>query len=307
MRRSQNTRKSLYLLLLVVTALSSASFISYHQTAQKPKPSAPHSFVIFSQIRYKNTPSDLSQYGISASVIHSSTSFLNTIQNDPSKTGNSNLDNKIIDATKLTALAQNDLKLNANVPVIIDIESWSFAAAELPNTINSFIKTINIYKATNAISPIGFYGTFPETKYKWSNIKNPSDHQKWKSVNNKLAPVVKLIQFFAPSLYTRDPIIDSANWRSFAKANLDEARRYHVKSPVYAYIQPQYAKTAVFLQAAYWQYQLEQLYEMGYDGVIIWTSNKDSDGKILDFNTATKEDWWQATLNFIKEKKIKSQ
>lgn len=277
------------------------------QQTQEPAVTAPHSFLIFSQIRYNNTPADLSQYGISPSMIHGPGSFLNPIPNDPNTTGNPNLDNKIIDSTKLATLAQNDLSLNPNVPVILDIESWSFSAAELPSTINSFARAIKIYKTSNARSPLGFYGNFPQTKYQWSNIENPTDYQTWQVVNNQLAPIVKLIQFFAPSLYTRDDVTNSDNWRLFAQANLNEAKRYNVKIPVYAYISPQYMKNNLFLPASYWQYQLDQLYNMGYDGVIIWTSNKDSNGNVINFNTAIQQDWWTTTLNFIKDKNIKAQ
>lgn len=270
-------------------------------------PVVPHTFVIYSQIRYNNTPTDLSQYGISQSILHGPTSFLNPLANDPDMTGNVNLDNKIIDAGKLTALAQSDLNIKANVPIILDIESWSFATAKLSATIDSFSKAITIYKINNANSPLGFYGSFPQTKYQWSNIQDPLAYQTWQSINNQLAPIVKLIQFFAPSLYTRDDVVDSLNWKSFALANLREAKRYNTNIPVYAYIEPQYVKDAMFLPAKYWQYQLEELYNMGYDGVIIWTSNKDSIGKVITFSVATQQDWWATTLNFIKEKNIKAQ
>ena len=306
MKNKYGIKKSIGLLLIATFLLSVEGCSKDNPTAKTPSP-AVHSFVLYSQIRYNNTPSDLSQYGISTSVIHGPGSFLNPLPNDTSATGNPNTDYKIIDAAKLASLAQNDLSLNPNVPIILDIESWSFSASQLPATLDSFTKAINIYKSTNAKSPIGFYGTFPQTKYQWSKIENPSDYQTWQSVNNQLTPIVKLIQFFAPSLYTRVNIVDSANWRLFAQANLNEAKRYNANLPVYAYIEPQYATTAIFLPSTYWQYQLEQLYNMGYDGAIIWTSNKDSSGNVLNFNTATQQDWWQSTLNFIKEKNIKAQ
>jgi hypothetical protein len=304
-----NIKKGFYLMAIAICILAVEGCNKKKITSVTPNPAAtdPHSFVVYSQIRYNSTPTNLSQYGISYSMLHPPTNFLNVAPKDTSLTGNANLDNNVIDSLKLATLALNDLALSANVPIILDIESWSFEAAQLPATINNFTKVIEIYKASNARSPIGFYGSFPQTKYQWTNIDNPTAYQNWQTVNNNLIPVVKLIQFFALSLYTRDNIIDSANWRLFAQANFNEAKRYNVKAPIYAYIQPQYAKTAVFLPANYWQYQLDQLYNIGYDGAIIWTSNKDSSGTVIDFNTAIQQDWWTTTINFIKEKDIKVQ
>jgi hypothetical protein len=59
----------------------------------------------------------------------------------------------------------------------------------------------------------------------------------------------------------------------------------------------------VFLSYDVWWYELTQLYDMGYDGVIIWTSNLDSAGKGIDFSTAIQQDWWRATGDFIKMNK----
>lgn len=263
-------------------------------------------FVIFSQIRYNNTPTDLSQFGLSVSKLHAPGSFLNADPNDPNNTGNPNLDNKIIDVPRLTALAQSDAALASKVPVILDIESWKFGSVQLPATIDSFNRAITIYKAQNTTSPLGFYGAFPQTKFKWSNISTTSTYQAWQAVNNQLAPIVQRIQFFAPDLYTRDAIADSTNWRQFAQANYSEVKRYNTSAKVYAFIQPQYASDASFIPSSYWQFQLEQLYQIGYDGVIIWTSNKDSNGNVIDFNTAIQQGWWSATLNFVTSKNIKA-
>ncbi len=124
--------------------------------------------------------------------------------------------------------------------------------------------------------------------------------------------------FFAPSFYTRDPYSDSLNWKLFAQYNYQECKRLNPNIPIYAYIEPQYANSsqnnttvAAWLEAGYWKFELEQLYDIGYDGVIIWTSNKDSNfdttHKYIDFTTAIQQPWWQTTLDFIKEKNIVAQ
>jgi hypothetical protein len=306
MKSCLNLKVSVYPLLLMVVSLATGSCSKANPTTPAPVTVAPRPFVIFSQIRYNSTPADLSQFGLSSSMLHSSPTLLSPNPNAPT-TGNPGLDDTVIDSTKIATQEKNDLSLNPNVPVVLDIECWSFSAAQLPTTVADFNKVIRIYKATNPTASLGFYATFPQDRYVWDRIVNPADYQSWQTVNNALAPVVKNIRFFAPSLYTRDAIADSAKWRLYALANIREAKRYNVKAAVYAYIEPQYAKTAVFLSASYWQYQLEELYKMGYDGVIIWTSNKDSSGNILNFTTATQQDWWTTTLAFIKAKNIKAQ
>lgn len=275
--------------------------------AQDSKRNAEHSFKIFSQIRYNNTPEDLAAFGLSKSILHPSGTFLNPVFEDPNSTGNGNADNKIIDSEKLIALAKNDLKSDPKTPVILDIESWNFKPSEISKSLHDFQRVISIYKSVNPTSPLGFYSTFPQNKYEWKRLKNKEDYKKWQSLNDNLKNITKDIQFFAPSLYTRENISDSANWKSFAQANINECRRLNSKIPVYAYIQPQIAKTAEFLSADFWNYELNELYKMGYDGVIIWTSNKDQNGSILTFSEATKEDWWKTTLNFIKAKNIKTE
>lgn len=274
-------------------------------------------FVIYSQIRYNNTPADLSQYGISASVIHPPTQFL-TADPNVTPTGNTNTDNTVINAPALAALAKADLSVKANVPIVLDIESWSYGSSQIKGTVDSFTKAINIYKAVNPKSPLGFYAGVPQIKYQWSNLNSGSAQQVWYIVDNYLKPVAQLMNFFAPSFYTRDPYADSSNWKLFAQYNYQECKRLNPNIPIYAYIEPQYANSsqnnttvAAWLEAGYWKFELEQLYDIGYDGVIIWTSNKDSNfdttHKYIDFTTAIQQPWWQTTLDFIKEKNIVAQ
>jgi hypothetical protein len=302
MSKSVKSNLFLWLITLIIIAFESSTG---KILAQGLKSNNRHSFKIFSQIRYNNTPENLSQFGISTSILHPSGKFLNPIFDDPNMQGNGNADNKIIDIAKLTALAKKDLISNPKIPVVLDIESWNFNPAEISNSLHDFQRVISIYKSVNPSSPIGFYSTFPQNKYEWKRIKNKADYKKWQSLNDKLKNISKDIQFFAPSLYTRENISDSANWKSFAQANINECRRLNPKIPVYAYIEPQIAKTAKFLSATYWNYELNELYKMGYDGVIIWTSNKDQNGKTLTFSDAIQADWWKTTLNFIKEKNLK--
>ncbi|SFH79953.1 hypothetical protein [Halpernia frigidisoli] len=297
--------KSKVCFLLVSLTMIAFEGSTNRLSSQELSGSVSHSFKIFSQIRYNNTPKDLEEFGISPSILHPPTTFLNPLPNDPNSKGNGNVDNKIIDFVNLKTIAKNDLNSNPKTPVVLDVESWNFNPADISNSVQNFKRVISTYKSINPTAPLGFYATFPQTKYEWSNINTGEKYKKWQSVNDKLKSIIKDIQFFAASLYTRNNIVDSANWKSFAQANINECRRLNQKIPVYAYIEPQVAKTAQFLPAKYWNFELNELYKMGYDGVIIWISNKDENGTILTFAEAQKENWWKTTLNFIKEKNIK--
>ncbi|MBV8255270.1 MAG: hypothetical protein JO154_21905 [Chitinophaga sp.] len=268
-------------------------------TVEPPK----RSFVIYSQIHYNHTPSDLSGYGISASVIHYPGNFLDTIAGDPSRKGNSNLDCKVINSSKLATLAQADANRDPKVPIILDIEAWSFAAQDLPATIDSFKKVINLYRSYNPNSPLGFYGNFPQTRWTWNNISTPDKYQNWQKTNDRMAEIVPMVQFFAPDNYVYGSTIDKATWGQYVQANLSEIKRYKSSNPAYAFICPQ-AIGGNFLSYDDWKFVLSTLYNLGYDGVFIWTSNRDSAGNGMEFTIASQLDWWKATLDFIKEKNI---
>lgn len=267
---------------------------------------AGRTFIIYNQIHYKNTPADLTGYGISSSVIHYPRTFLDSIPGDPSNTGNANLDCKVIDSAKLVALAATDAQTGSRIPVILDIEAWSYTPANIAATVDSFQKVIALYREFNTRSPIGFYGGVPENRWAWNNISTPAQFQTWQLANDQLAPIVPRFQFFGPDLYNYGNSIDSVTWRQYAQANLNEIRRYNSGKPVYAFFCPQYGK-GQFVPYATWQYELSTVYDMGYDGVIIWSSNLDSASHVIDFPTATQKGWWQATEDFIASKKIIAQ
>jgi hypothetical protein len=292
--------KTLKMMILLFISLISFKMYAGNEPIH-PRLKTKKDFVVYNLIRYKDTPSDLSKYGLSSIIIHPPGTFLDVDSQDSKITGNTNLDHKIINKSKLETLAKNDSHQNEKIPVVLDIEAWGFGPNNLPQTIEDYKTVIEIYKSINPNATLGFYGSFPQTKYKWDNISNPKQYQKWQSVNNQLTPMVKKIQFFAPSLYCRDHQENRNNWKLFAQANLDEAQRYGQNIPIYAFISPQYEKGKQFIDANFWNFQLQQLYEMGYDGVIIWTSNKDENGNTITFDQATQQDWWSATLQFLKK------
>jgi hypothetical protein len=259
------------------------------------------SFVIYNQIHYLHTPTDLSADGLSSSIIHYPKSFLDSIPNDPKRTGNPNSDSKVINADKLIALAKDDATKSAKNIVILDIEAWSYSASAMSQTLADFKKVINIYRTNNPGAILGFYGAFPQTKWSWSGIATDTQYKQWQAVNDQLAPIVPLIDYFAPDLYRYSTASTLLEWKQYAQANLNEIKRYNSKAHAYAFLMPQIK--GGFIPYDDWKFQLDELYNMGYDGVIIWTDYKGIDGKGLEFNAAKQLGWWGATIDFIKEKR----
>lgn len=265
------------------------------------EPQKVKSFKIFSKISYKQTP-DLTQYGLLPIISHYNSAFMQPLSGAV-LTGNPNTDNTQIINDSLKALAQRDYQSGSSSPVFLDIESWSFNNQDISTTINKFISVINLYKENNSNSPLGFYGVIPQTKFQWTDIATTSLFDAWQATNDQLVPIVNKVDFFAPSLYNRKIDEPDDDWKRFSQANLSEVKRLNTNKPVYAFMSPQYTLDHSFLTGTKWLNELEYLKTIGYDGVIIWTSNKDVNGNIIDFNLASQNDWWSATLQFVSSMK----
>lgn len=203
-------------------------------------------------------------------------------------------------------------------PVIYDIEHWpldirkdvqtvagdDIAAATQKTVASSMEKMIHILSASRKENPsvkYGFYGCVPLRDY-WSPVKkDPELLKKWHEANDYLKPLADSTDVICPSLYTFYP--DRAAWVTYAKANIEEARRIANGKPVYVYLWPKYHNSnkedgKKFIDGDFWKLQLETVYNSGIDGVIIWDSplvvNNPAD-KVWDQNRG----WWKETVAFL--------
>ncbi|MDQ2864115.1 MAG: hypothetical protein M3R50_10820, partial [Bacteroidota bacterium] len=267
-----------YLLLITMTA-----------GAQK-------SFTLFKQVRYNNTPTSLLPF-LQPFALANEKNLLQPDKQTIRKSG--------IDSFANTCMG--------TAPINMDLETWAYYPdATLANTIDSFNKVINYFKAVNNHTPIGFYAVPPKQAYQWSSIdpvNNPGGYAGWKHISDKMAPLAANVDLFEPSFYTYD-VDTTLGWRKMVDTTVAAIKRYSKTKPIYAFINPQFHGTGTydgrspyyyFIDTASWRYELEVLYDRT-DGVIIWTSNKDSIGKTISWNVNMP--WWQTTKNFMVEKQL---
>lgn len=243
-------------------------------------------FVLYNSVRYNNTPASLTPYLRPINLQNEST-LLNA-DNTPNypavKTG-----------------AANTIALTG-VPVTLDIETWPFSpSSALSNTVSLYNKVIDSFKSVNTTSGVGYYGTVPKVAYNWSNIdpvNNPSGYNGWKNLNSNLSPIAQKVDIFFPSFYVYD--LDTSAWRKMVDSTVSAIKRYSTSKPIYAYIWPQYhdgsAYDRQFVDSARWKFQLETLSKR-VNGVVIWTSNKDSVNNTISWNPNMQ--WWRITKEFM--------
>jgi hypothetical protein len=247
-------------------------------------------FTIFNAMQYQNMP-DLTSQGLKPiSLINETSLFTSSTNLAP-------------DSSKIAVLATQS-NVTASVPVVFDIEDWSYSSSELDTTIAWFLEVIRVFKQTY-LGSMGFYGVVPNDAYNWDDIEpvGGATYIKWQTLNTALTPIADQIDLFFPSFYTDDN--DTTSWNEFVQATLSELKKYPVHKPVYAFLWPQYhdgtPNQYQFLDTAVWRYELETLYPL-VDGIVIWSSSKIIAGVDSDWNPSWP--WWVTTEAFISEHNI---
>jgi len=213
-------------------------------------------------------------------------------------------ENKVPDSTSLPdrsrIVAFGQLANQTSHVLAIDIEHWPLTGN--PTTVAASIKkyqtVIGWYKATTAPElKIGFYGVTQLRNY-WDSIqeKNSPRYLAWQKQNDALASVAQLEDVLFPSVYTFYD--DRRGWEKYAIAQIQEARRYAGRKPVYVFLWPQYHGSNkkldnAFLAGDYWRMELETARKYA-DGLVIWCC---STKQTWDENAA----WWSETKTFLKE------
>ena len=126
----------------------------------------------------------------------------------------------------------------------------------------------------------------------WTPVENnPAKMRAWAEANDALKGLASHVDVIYPSLYTFYD--DPEGWKKFAKANLQEAKRYG--KPVYAFLWPMYHDSNKLLSgkpipADVWRMQLETCLEYA-DGVVIWGGYKELWNE--------EAGWWKETKAFL--------
>ena len=186
--------------------------------------------------------------------------------------------------------------------VVIDIEHWPLHGdpQEVGRSIRKFISVLDWFKEAAPGLNVGFYGAPPIRDY-WRAAKGPASKEwgVWKQENDALRPLAQAVDTLYPSLYTF--YSDPEGWVRFARAQIEEARRYGKEKQIYVFLWPQYHDSnrtlaGTYLPVDYWRLELETAKQYA-DGIILW-------GGWGSNNRPAKWDddaaWWKVTKEFMK-------
>jgi hypothetical protein len=171
-------------------------------------------FVIYNAMQYQSMP-DLTTRGLrSINLINETSLFTSSTIKTP-------------DSLKIDILATQS-STQPDVPVVLDIEAWSYGQRQLAATIDSFLEVIRIFKQYDK-GALGFYGVVPNDAYNWANIEptGGKNYVNWQNLNSQLSPIADQIDLFFPSFYTDDN--DTSSWNEFVTATLGELKKYNMK------------------------------------------------------------------------------
>ena len=185
--------------------------------------------------------------------------------------------------------------------VVLDIESWADHDNSEGNGywrvddggVAKYIQALKWYReAMPAGHQVGLYSIMP-VRNLWDAIspRDSSRFTKWQGWNDEVAPIAPHVDVMFPSCYTFNQ--DRGQWVTYAKAQIDEAKRISGGKAVFPVLWPQYHPGKGPIEGAFWRLQLETCMDFA-DGFLIWD---DWRGNRTDFNKLP--DWWPATVDFM--------
>ena len=250
----------------LVLLLGGVGFAAHAQT--KSLPSASPSFAVFDNFFYKGRPQTDPPGMVRANILYEGMIW-------PGRVGYGTLPDA---ATFQAAVRAHNLYPG---PVILDVEGLPLRGSK--QTMQQHLLVLQTLADWAHIAApgkvIGYYGT---------NTLSRIDH----SSRPYARQLAQHVDAFFPSLYTFSP--DRGQWLARAAQFTKEDRKLAPGKPVYCYLWPQYhdgtPQQFVFIDAAYWQFQLQNSYRF-CDGIVIWSPGK--------FAWTDASGWWQTTENFL--------
>ena len=238
-------------------------------------------FKIFNALLFKDTP-ELTEYGFSEINLIYEDGVIST--NYHKKKGE--FDWRFVDYKKVLNQS-NKSKLNPSVPTCLDVEYWGhllYNSKSKKDAEAVFFELISLYRANdpNSLVSVFHYGAISERIYNSSNVVYPCYYTH--STNRK-------------------------EWIAMVKNGIAKIKKRNKDMPIYVFIWPQYHPIPLkhdlgykFVEADFWQLQLETLYTLS-DGVVIWSHYRDENGKDIYFDKEIP--WFKETLKFIEKYNIK--
>ena len=195
---------------------------------------------------------------------------------------------------------------NKDTPLIV------FEDNEFDRSIRELASIADWVHQANPNLKIGYYGIIPQREF-WSFVVSSThadDLESLQSRNKLFQSLARHVDVLFPSLYTF--YNETEDWKVYAKGMYDESRQYN--KPTYAFLWPQFHNSRTlswqFMDGALWRMQLEEVYRLGFDGIIIWggwQANADFTGNLNWADHASDTDpgnWWYQTLDFLYSKNM---
>jgi hypothetical protein len=175
--------------------------------------------------------------------------------------------------------------------VVIDVEHWDLAGTSsdrIDRNIRRYVTLLETFRANLPGIRHGLYSMIPVRNY-WTPVKGkPAAMSDWRAENERLKPIAEASDIIFPSLYTFYD--DRDGWLTYAKANMEEAKRYG--RPIYPFLWPQYHESWKPIDRDFWRLQLETVFDNA-DGMVIWTPAKGRP------RWNPEAPWWQETVDFL--------
>lgn len=179
--------------------------------------------------------------------------------------------------------------------ICIDIEHWPLFDADNQLRQDNLAKYQRVADWFHAARPglrLGYYAVLPPRHYQALAQDYTPGVERWRAQTRALEPLAPHVDVVFPSLYTLSD--DPEQWQRFARASLEEARRYGKQ--VYPFLWPHFHdasdRAGELIPANFWQMQLETCRQYA-DGVVIWG------GYQRDWNDDAP--WWHTTRAFLKD------
>jgi len=284
---SHNARRSSTMLsslcTVLIWTLCGCGSGSLNQNAGPLTHTANRGFVVFDGTLYAGKP-NLTSYGLTPlTSLYASTLWSNG--SDQSNPPN---------PSAVKAILQ---QASASAPTtFLDIENWPLDGGQsaVADSVQKYVITLQSFEQFAPSLEFGYYGVAPEADY-WDAICAPdsSQYKAWQRRNDSVTPIAKQANVLFPSIYTF--YADENGWKTYAIAQIEEARRIAPGKPVYAFLWPRYQLDGAigdYLAPDYWRMELETARQYA-DGLVIWGGYQET----WDNNAP----WWLETESFLKE------
>ena len=188
--------------------------------------------------------------------------------------------------------------------VVLDIEHWPLSGPPelVRDSQTKYMTVLEWFRAAAPGLSVGYYGAPPLHDY-WRAIEATSaqERRSWMQENDQVRSLAGAVDVLFPSLYTFYP--DQAEWKKYAIAQIEEARRYGNGKPVYVFLMPTYHDSnqvlgGQLLSPDYWLLELQTAREYA-DGIVIW-GGWGSDNRPVKWDENAL--WWKITKDFMKSR-----